>query len=166
MNKPYKCAISTKNLPVTVINAFGAMESAAEQLLAHADTEFRGDVTACKSKAEILPNVNFFPPPRPLALLSLRVPRQKRPDLLQHHVPSQGIPAKNPDSSACYYVRHCRQNADDPVPQCHEKIHPQTGRKEQNEHESEVQLRKLGPDIFQLPVFALCAEGEVEEAGG
>lgn len=96
------------------------------------------------------------------------VPRshRRRSDLLHHDVWSQGIPTKNPDFSACYYVCCCWQNTDDTVPQCHEKIHPKTGRKEQNERESKVQLRKLGSDFFQLQVFALCAEGEVEEAGG
>lgn len=113
-------------------------------------------------------HVNIFSSPLPstfapaFALRSLR----KRSDLLHNNVRHQGIPTKNPDSSACYCVRCCRQNTDDTVPQHHEEIHPKTGRKEQNERESKVQLRKLGSDFFQLQVFALCAEGEVEEAGG
>lgn len=113
-------------------------------------------------------HVNIFSSPLPSTFapaIALHSPR-KRSDRLHHNVQHQGIPTKIPDSSARYCVRCCWQNTDDTVPQCHEEIHPKTGRKEQNEQESKVQLRKLGSNFFQLQVFALCAEGEVEEAGG
>lgn len=111
--------------------------------------------------------MNVFPP---LHLLPLPLPCTVVPSqaarALHHNVGHQDIPTENPDSSAGDSVCCCGQNTDDTVPQCCEKIHPKDGRKEQDEPESKVQLRKLGPDFFQLQVFAVCAEGEVEEAGG
>lgn len=119
LNKPSNCAVSTKNLSVTVTSAFGVDgDSAADRLLTHADAEVHGEATGCRARQKFGQTREGFSSPSPstFAPTITLCSRWKRSDLLHHDAQHQGIPTKNPDSSACYYVCCHWQNTDDTVP--------------------------------------------------